>query len=418
MTDCCSTPGLLSVDQALGRLLRAAVPVTETEQVGLLDTAGRVLAADIASIVDVPPADNSAMDGFAFRLADLQAAGGTLPLSQRIPAGVAPASLAAGTAARIFTGAEIPPGADTVAMQEDCVYDEKSLTLNACALDGLKAGSHIRPRGQDMAAGQTVLARGTLLGPAQAGVLAGAGVASVPVFRRLRVAIFSTGDELLEPGTPAQPGRIYNSNRYALHGWLAQAGCAVVDLGVVPDTRSATIEALRDAAARADLVITTGGASVGEEDHLRAALLDIGEVDLWKIAIKPGKPLLLGRVTAGGCCTPVIGLPGNPVSVAVTFLVMALPFLRAAQGCGRVAPIALRVPAAFTVKKAGNRTEFLRVRLVQGDAGPQLERFANQSSGVLTSMAWADGLARIPSGAVVAPGDLVDYLPLPVLFSL
>lgn len=417
MTDCCSTPGLLPVDEALARLLAAAQPVTETENVALLATAGRVLAADVASTVDVPPADNSAMDGFAFRLADLQAASGTLPLSQRIPAGVAPAPLAAGTAARIFTGAEIPPGADTVAMQEDCVYDEKSLTLNACAIDKLKAGSHIRPRGQDMAAGQTVLTRGTRLGPAQAGVLAGAGVASVPVYRRLRVAIFSTGDELLEPGTPAQPGRIYNSNRYALHGWLTQADCSVVDLGVVADTRDATIRALRDAAARADVVITTGGASVGEEDHLRAALLDIGEVDLWKIAIKPGKPLLHGRVTADGLDTPVIGLPGNPVSVAVTFLVMALPFLRALQGCADTVPRALRVPAAFAVKRAGNRTEFLRVRLAPDESGPQLERFANQSSGVLTSMAWADGLARIPADTTVAVGDPVDYLPLAVLFN-
>lgn len=412
MTDCCSTPGLLSVDAALARLLASAVPVTETETVGLLETAGRVLATDIASTVDVPPADNSAMDGFAFRLADLQAAGGTLPVSRRIPAGVAPQPLAAGTAARIFTGAEIPAGADTVVMQEDCVYDEALLRVNDGALPALKPGSNVRPRGQDMAAGQVVLTRGTRLGPAQAGVLAGAGVASVPVYRRLRVAIFSTGDELLEPGQPPQPGRIYNSNRYALHGWLSQADCTVVDLGVVPDTREATVNALREAATRADLVITTGGASVGEEDHLRASLLDIGEVDLWKIAIKPGKPLLHGRITLDGGSTPVIGLPGNPVSVAVTFLVMALPFLRAAQGNTAAAPVPLRVPAAFSVRKAGNRTEYLRVRLAQGETGPQLERFANQSSGVLTSMAWADGLARIPAGQSVQQGDPVDYFPM------
>lgn len=410
-------PGLLSVEDARARLLRAAVQPVARETVALLAAQGRILAADQMSPVHVPPADNSAMDGYAFRLADLAAARADgVPVSQRIPAGTAPLPLQPGTAARIFTGADIPPGADLVVMQEDCVEAGPQVRINTA--DDYRQGENIRPRGQDIAAGSLVLAAGTRLGPAQLGVLAAAGIATVPVWSRLKVAFFSTGDELLEPGVAPQPGRIYNSNRYALHGYLTALGCEPVDLGVIADQRPATEQALLAAAASADLVITTGGASVGEEDHLQAALRAVGQVDLWKVAIKPGKPLLFGHVPgAGGRRVPVLGLPGNPVAVAVTFLVLGLPLLQAMQGLAVRPRPALRIPAAFAVPRAGSRTEYLRVRLVPGAAGPVLERHPNQSSGVLTSLAWADGFAVVPAGATVAAGEMLDFLPFPALLA-
>lgn len=411
LTDSCDRPGLLSVDDARARLLAAAPAPTQTEIVPLAAARGRVLAAAQRALVDVPPADNSAMDGYALRLADLRA-GAALAIAQRIPAGSVPSPLLPGTVARIFTGAEIPPGADVVVMQEDCREDEGQLVIGADTAVALKAGANIRPRGQDLAAGSVVLVAGTLLGPAQLGVLAAAGIAEVPVWRQLRVAFFSTGDELLEPGEEPRPGCIYNSNRYALRAYLEAAGCVAIDLGVVADDRAATVTALRNAASRADLVITTGGASVGEEDHLRTALLDCGAVDLWKVAIKPGKPLLLGRVD-GAQPVPVLGLPGNPVSVAVTLLVLGMPLLRAMQGMPDWRPLSVRLPAAFTVPRAGNRGEYLRVRVVVDEGGSRLERYPNQSSGVLASMAWADGLAVVPAGATVAENDLVEFQAFP-----
>jgi len=408
MTDCCGTPGLLSVDEALARLLAAVTPVAETATVGLAGALGCVLAEDVVARVDVPPADNSAMDGFAMRLADLQVAPGhRLPIAQRIAAGHPSAPLAPGAAARIFTGAELPAGADVVVMQEDCEYGEHQVTVKDAVVAQLRVGENVRPCGQDMQAGVVVVAGGALLGPAQLGVAAAAGHARVVVRRRVRVALFSTGDELLEPGEAPASGRIFNSNRYALGGYLAALGCEVIDLGVVPDRRAATERALIDAAARADIVMTTGGASVGEEDHLGAALRAVGRVDLWKIAIKPGKPLLFGHVEqAERSPVPVLGLPGNPVSVAVTFLVFAVPVLRALQGAAGRPPQTLSVPAGFSLRKAGNRTEYLRVRLVDG----RLERYPNQSSGVLTSMAWADGLAVVPAGTVVEEGQPLRFL--------
>jgi len=412
-TDSCDRPGLLTVDDARARLLAAAVPPSQTEIVPLASARGRVLAAAQRALVDVPPADNSAMDGYALRLADLRA-GDALAVAQRIPAGSVPSALSPGTVARIFTGAEIPPGADVVVMQEDCREEDGQLVIGADTAVTLKPGINIRPRGQDLAAGSVVVAAGTLLGPPQLGVLAAAGIAEVPVWRQLRVAFFSTGDELLEPGEEPRPGCIYNSNRYALRAYLEAAGCVAIDLGVVADDRAATVAALRGAASRADLVITTGGASVGEEDHLRAALLGCGSVDLWKVAIKPGKPLLLGRVE-GTRPVPVLGLPGNPVSVAVTLLVLGMPLLRAMQGIRDWRPAAFRLPAAFAVRKTGNRQEYLRVRVVAGEHGPCLERHPNQSSGVLASMAWADGFAVVPPGVTVAEHDLLDYLPFSTL---
>lgn len=408
--DSCARPGLMSVAEARARLLQAAVPLRDVEEIPLVQLRGRVLARDGVSGIDVPPADNSAMDGYALRFADLQA-DVPLPVTQRIPAGAVPRPLGAGTAARIFTGATIPDGADTVVMQEDVIAGDGTLQVRGDVLAGLRCGDNIRPRGQDIAAGSVVLSAGTVLGPAQIGVLAATGLAVVPVVRRLRVTFFSTGDELLEPGCAPAAGRIFNSNRYALRAWLENAGCEAIDGGVIADRRADTEAALRAAAACSDLVVTTGGASVGEEDHLRAALAAAGDVGLWKVAIKPGKPLLFGHVD-GAHRVPVLGLPGNPVSVAVTFLVLALPFLRAMQGATVTETPALRVPAGFAVRKAGKRTEYLRVRLATGPSGTRLERFGNQSSGVLTSMAWADGFAVIPAGVTVAEGELVEYRPL------
>lgn len=435
MTDSCAKPGPMTIDEAHARLLRAVVPMTAHETIAISEAAGRVLAQDQYATVDVPPADNSAMDGFALRLTDLLATSGhTLPISQRIPAGISPLPLVPGTAARIFTGAEIPAGADTVVIQENCTHDAAHVTVQITPTTTRpRVGDNIRSRGQDMTAGTVIVARNALLGPAQIGVLAATGIAQLPVWRRLRVAIFSTGDELLEPGSAPEPGRIYNSNRYALRAYLALLGVEVIDLGVVADRLEATIAALQTAAQQADLVITTGGASVGEEDHLQEALTAIGQVDLWKVAIKPGKPLLCGHVLvdgnanaraaspqqqAGPVKVPVLGLPGNPVSVAVTFLVFAVPLLRVLQGAVWRAPQPVPLPANFQVPRADSRTEYLRVRVVTGPDGiARLERFPNQSSGVLTSMAWADGFAVVPAGTVVSAGDPVGFLAFSVLLA-
>ncbi len=414
------------------RLRRAAVLPTATETVSLTEALNRVLAMAQQARVDVPPADNAAMDGYAFRLDDLRAANGALPVSQRIPAGTVPQPLTAKTAARIFTGADVPAQADCVVMQEDTEEKNGVLQVRPDALATLKPGVHIRRRGEDMQAGSAVLPAGTRLGPPQLGVLAAAGHADVPVYPRLRVAFFSTGDELLEPGEAPQPGRIYNSNRYALRAYLEQLGCHAIDMGVVRDDRAATVAALCAAAAQADLVITTGGASVGEEDHLKAAMMECGRVDLWKVAIKPGKPVLFGQLhtaqsanTANATPTanaanatqkehatvPMLGLPGNPVSVAVTFLVLAVPFLRAMQGQPSWQSPAYQLPAGFTVKKAISREEYLRARVVASPQGMQLEKHPHQGSGVLTSVAWSEGLVRVPANRTVAAGDLLEFLP-------
>lgn len=397
----------MPVDEALARLLEAAVPAAEQETVSLHMARNRVLAADVVATVDVPPADNSAMDGYALRVADLTS-GMALPVSQRIPAGSLPAPLEPGTVARIFTGAPLPPGADAVVMQEDCRQEGGRVSVAPAEVARLRPGANVRPRGQDLCAGSVVLAAGTRLGATQLGVVAAAGHAQLPVWRRPVVAVLSTGDELQEPGTPPQPGHIYNSNRYLLLAWLEQLGCRTVDIGRVADDRAGTVRALQAAAASADLVLTTGGASVGEEDHLVAALSECGQLDLWKVAIKPGKPLLSGRVGTARGQVPLLGLPGNPASVAVTFLVLALPFLRRLQGDRASPPAGYRLPAAFTLAHPGKRTEYFRARVVDG----RVERYPNQSSGVLMSMAWAGGFAVVPAGQTVEAGAPVRYLSL------
>ena len=403
---------LLSLDEALARLCAgaAAARITDTESVASLDALGRRLAADVVSGVDVPPADNSAMDGYALRASDVPAPGAELPVSQRIPAGVVGQALAAGTAARIFTGAQVPEGADVVVMQEQC---------EALAGDGLgrvrinataTAGQWIRRRGEDMRAGSTVLQAGTRLTPQALGLAATAGAARLRVCRRPRVALFSTGDELVMPGEPLPPGAIYNSNRFTLRGLLQAAGCEVIDLGIVPDRLDATRAALRRAAAEADLILTSGGVSVGEEDHLRPAVAAEGAIENWQIAIKPGKPLAFGHVRREGPGQALfVGLPGNPVSSFVTFLVCVAPLLRVMQGAAPGLPAAWPLQAGFDWPKPERRREFLRVRL---GADGRLDLFANQSSGVLTSTVWADGLVDNPPGQAIARGDTVRFLPL------
>jgi molybdopterin molybdotransferase len=409
---------MLSLDEALQRLLTVATTraIADKEQVSTFDALGRVLAAEVRSGLDVPPADNSSMDGYALRCADAAASGTLLPVSQRIPAGVVGSPLAAGTAARIFTGAQIPPGADTVLMQEHGEAVAGDGVLGSVRIrTAPAAGDWIRRRGEDVRLGDVVLSRGTRLTPQALGMAASVGAATLSVVRRPRVALFSTGDELVMPGEPLKPGAIYNSNRYLLRGLLHGCGCEVSDLGIVPDRLQATREALRQAAKGHDLILTSGGVSVGEEDHLRPAVTAEGRLELWQVAIKPGKPLAFGEVTTGG--TPgalFIGLPGNPVSSFITFLLCVAPVLKALTGSDPTRPAGLPLRADFEWPKADKRREFLRVRL---NAEGGLELFGNQSSGVLTSAVWADGLVDNPPGQVVRRGDAVRFLPLSELMT-
>jgi len=395
---------MLSFELALAQLQDAASAVTEVESLPTQAACGRVLAATQVSAIAVPPQDNSSMDGYALSCADVPAAGTRLTVAQRIPAGSVGHHLAAGTAARIFTGAPVPDGADAIVMQELVSREGDAVIINHLPA----AGDWIRRAGEDIGRGDRVLAAGTRLLPQHLGLAASVGLAELPVFRRLKVALFSTGDELVMPGEipPEQlpPGAIYNSNRYLLAGLLQDLGCEVGDLGIVPDSLAATREALRRAARGHDLILTSGGVSVGEEDHIKAAVEAEGELDLWKIAIKPGKPLAFGRV--GGAS--FIGLPGNPVSSFVTFLMLVRPFILKCQGATGLKPRRVALRADFDWGRPDPRREFLRAR--RNDAGG-LELFANQSSGVITSAAWADGLIDNPPGAPIARGDRVSFLP-------
>ncbi len=403
MSEAPKKSSLIPLDEALARLLAEAQPWAGRESLATSAAMGRVLAANLISPVDVPPADNSAMDGYALRAADV---GRPLPVTQRIPAGTVPAPLPPGEAARIFTGAHVPPGADTVVMQEftELVGDQVSVT------QPITAGANVRLRGEDVRAGAVVLPAGTRLDAVAIGLAATAGAAELTVTRRPRVALFSTGDELVMPGEPLPPGAIYNSNRFTLRALLEGLGCEVIDLGIVPDRLDATRAALREAASKADVILTSGGVSVGEEDHLRPAVQAEGQLDLWAIAIKPGKPFAYGRV--GG--VHFIGLPGNPVSSLVTFLVLVRPFLLKLQGAARVTPRGYRLAAGFDWPRPDKRREFLRVRL---DEEGGLALFGNQSSGVLTSAFWADGLLDNPAGQAFKAGDAVRFIPFAELLA-
>ena len=406
---------LLPLDEALQRLAEGAAPhrITETETVSTFDGLGRVLAAGVVSRLDVPPADNTSMDGYAMRAADVPAPGTLLPVSQRIPAGVVGTPLQPGTTARIFTGAPLPTGADAVVMQEHCeaVPGEG---LGAVRVHEVPtAGQWVRRRGEDVQCDAVVLAPGLRLTPQALGLAASVGSATLTVLRRPRVALFSTGDELVMPGESLKPGAIYNSNRFTLRALFQAAGCEVGDLGIVPDRLDATREALRRAAQDHDLVVTSGGVSVGEEDHLRPAVEAEGTLQHWQLAIKPGKPLAFGTLRrAQGRAALFVGLPGNPVSSYVTALLCAMAVLRVLQGQTVALPPAWPLRADFDWPRPDRRREFLRVRLNTEGA---LELFPNQSSGVLTSAVWADGLVDNPPAQTIRRGDTVRFLPLSAL---
>lgn len=397
-----SAQDLLTVDQALARLLADARVRVGQESQALSAGLGRVLAADIHAAINVPPADNSAMDGYAIRYQDVRGADSVLPISQRIAAGHPPQALLANTAARIFTGAEIPPGADTVVMQEQCMADEAGVRI--LQLPG--SGANIRPLGQDLRQGQQMLARGHRLRAQDMGLLASQGLDRVAFYRRLRVGVMSTGDELVDPGQPAGPGKIYNSNRYTLLGLLLGWGFEPVDLGIVPDDPQTIARVMRRAAQDTDALVCSGGVSVGEEDHVKAVVQSLGSIDLWRIAIRPGKPFAFGNVLG----TPFLGLPGNPVSVFVTLLIIGRPYLLACQGIVEAAVEAQRRPALFD-KPGIAREEYLRARITPDG----LVLFPSQSSGMLLSTSWSDGLVRQRLKQDIKAGELVDFLPYSAL---
>ena len=396
----CEQPGLLPMEAALARLLALAdaAPIEQSERVALAAADGRVLAEPLVAALDLPPWDNSAMDGYALRLADWQ--GEALPVSQRILAGSAPLPLEPGSCARIFTGAPLPDGADSVEMQENVELDEVGRVRFR---QPLRLGQNVRARGQETRVGDCVLPAGTRLGPIELGLAASLGAAELSVRRRLRVAVLSTGDELVEPGQALGPGQIYNSNRRLLCAWLQRLGCAVIDAGILPDDLMRTREAL-GRLGDVDLILSTGGVSVGEADYLGQVLREAGELALWKLAIKPGKPLTFGHYQG----VPVIGLPGNPASTLVTFGLLARPYLLRRSGVQRIEPLGFAVPAGFVWRKAGTRREYLRARLENGRAVP----YANQSSGVLRSAAWAEGLAEVLEGKTLEEGDSLRFIPL------
>ncbi len=402
---------MLTLEQALEKLLAVAEPPQETRMQPLTGAAGCVLAQTLCSTVAVPPLDNSAMDGYAVRVQDVPQVGVCLPVSQRIPAGMVGTALQPGTAARIFTGAPVPAGADAVIMQERCEHGEGGVVINQLP----RPGENIRRAGEDIALGAAILAAGTRLRPQDVALAAAAGLPELPVYRRLQVGVFFTGDELVAPGEPLPPGGIYNSNRYALHALLEGLGCEVCDLGTVPDSLDATRDALRRAAADNDLIVTSGGVSVGEEDHVKPAVEAEGRLDLWKIAIKPGKPLAFGEVrrSAGGKAW-FVGLPGNPVSAFVTFLLVVRPFILRLQGVSEVMPFSFNLRADADWLRADARAEFLRGRM-NGHGGVEL--YPYQGAGVLTSLCASDGLIVNPPGQVIQRGDSVRFIPYSALLS-
>jgi molybdopterin molybdotransferase len=396
--------GLLSVDEALERLLSGARPVPDVEEVPTLEATGRILARPQRSTMDVPPLDNSAMDGYAVRISDLKP-GVSLLVKQKIMAGSVGKPLEPGTAARIFTGAPIPAGADAVVMQEHCAAEGDKVVLKRTP----EPGEWIRRVGSDVSKGGEILAAGRRLAPQDTGLAASVGIGTLPVFRKVRLGLFFTGDELAMPGEPLAPGRIYNSNRFTLRGLAEVFGCELRDYGIVPDALEATRAALRRAAGECDLIVTSGGVSVGEADFVKPAVEAEGKLLMWRIAMKPGRPLAFGSIKQSF----FIGLPGNPVSSFVTFLIFVRPFLLRMQGISQVEPRAVAARADFDWPDPDARREFLRVKW---NAQGGLDLYPTQDSAVLTSTAWADGLVDNPAGQAIRKGDAVRFLPYSELY--
>lgn len=407
----CDTSPLLAYDEALEQLTRGIAPSGRVIGTPLRQALGAVLAKSIDAEIDVPGCAMSAMDGYAINTADLAASGATsLPLSQRIPAGAAGESLVPGTAARIFTGAPVPDGADAVIMQEQVESDDHQVSFDVRPA----VGSNIRPAGNDIQRGTTILRAGCRLRAQDIGLAASVGMQTLPVYAPIRVGMFLTGDELVEPGEILAAGKIYDSNRYTLHGLLESMGCEIVDLGLVGDTLAATCEAMTRASTEADLVVTAGGVSVGEEDHVRIAIERLGELRLWRLAIKPGKPLAYGQIND----TAFLGLPGNPVSVFATFCLFVCPVIQLMQGRSWHKPVALPVTADFDWPKPDSRREFLRARLaLDADGQTVVQVYPNQDSGVLTSTVWADGFVEIAENQTIKAGERVNYLPFAQFFT-
>ena len=403
-----SSTKLMPLSEALAHLLGSAVVLVDEETVMLDEAFGRVLSQPVASTINVPAWDNSAMDGYAVRHQDINDLD-ALPVVQRIPAGTNAQPLVAGTAARIFTGAPVPEGADTVVMQEMITRQGEFIRING----DVKQGSNIRRAGEDIRSGDEVIEIGTRLHPQHVGLAASTGIDKLVVKRKLKVAIFTTGDELTMPGHALDEGKIYNSNRYLFRGLLEKMGCEVIDLGNVVDQYDATCEALTNAAAKADLILSSGGVSVGEEDYVKKALEDLGSLDLWKIAVRPGKPLAFGNVND----VPFIGVPGNPVSLFVTFSIFVRPFILRCIGVSDVTPVEYKVAAGFDWQRPDKRAEYMRAKLVTNDEGQAVVNvYPSRSSGVLSSVTWADGMVVINPEQKLKKGDRVRYIPFSSLY--
>lgn len=403
-----SSAKLMPLDEALKHLVDSAVPLADNETVILDEALGRVLAQPVAATINVPAWDNSAMDGYAVRHQDINDLN-ELPVVQRIPAGTYGQPLIPGTAARIFTGAPVPEGADTVIMQEMIIREGDMIRING----DTNAGSNIRRAGEDIRSGDEIIGSGTRLHPQHIGLAASTGIDKLIVKRNLRVAFFTTGDELTMPGRALQDGKIYNSNRYLFKGLLEKMGCEAIDLGNVVDQYDATCDALKTAAAKADLILSSGGVSVGEEDYVKKALEDLGSLDLWKIAVRPGKPLAFGNVNG----VPFIGVPGNPVSLFVTFSIFVRPFILRSMGVSDVSPVEYKVAAGFDWERPDKRAEYMRARLVTNDDGHMVVNvYPSRSSGVLRSVTWADGMVVINPEQRLTKGDIVRYIPFSSLY--
>ena len=402
---------MITVEQALEQLLGDCQPIIGTDQVRLDQCPGRILAEPVVAMLDSPPFTNSAMDGYAIISSDIPDQGQhRLTLTQMIAAGDSGDAVTRGHAARIMTGAPLPTGADCVVIQEDCRVEAGQIVISGPVF----AGTNIRPAGEDITAGSTLFDEGVRLGPQHAGLIASIGLERLVVKRRLRVAIFTTGDELQTPGQPLSPGQIYNSNQVTLTTLLQNLGCEVIDYGVLADKPELIEDTLRQAAVSADLIISSGGVSVGERDYIKAAIDKLGKLELWRIAIKPGKPMAFGRIGS----TPYFGLPGNPVSLFITFVLCTRPYLLHQQGCtdSNVTPI--RASAHFEYHSPKQRQEYLRARLQQESNGDSsVIIYPNQGSAVLTSVCWADCLAIIPPDSHITPGMPVDVIRLSELLT-